>query len=115
MDFKLTKKYQFSKRSKLDGKSRNYLTYFLNGIEILKQKVPFDESLERGFDRRTAIRNEYIMNGKMYQTRISDVWCGKDNSKNKTREVYFPISKKRLSEMGVPLNLKIEMYKNETE
>jgi len=36
-----------SKKCK-DGKYRNYLLYFLNGVQILKQKIPFNTRYDRG-------------------------------------------------------------------
>jgi hypothetical protein len=65
MNYILTNHRQYSKKCK-DGKHRNYSIYFLNGIQILKQKIPFDTNWDRGFDRRTGIYDEYILNGKMY-------------------------------------------------
>lgn len=103
---KLTKKYQYSKHCK-DGKDRNYLIYFLNGIEILKQKIPFNENFEHGFDRRTSITNEYILNGKIYQTRYFHEACGSE-PKN-IRNVSFPLSKNKLKKFNIPKDLKIEL------
>ena len=60
MEYKLTHKFQLNKRSK-DNKSRSYLIYFLNGIEILKQKLPFEEDYELGFQHHTGIENEYLL------------------------------------------------------
>ena len=112
MEYKLTKEYKFVKHC-LDGKDRNYLTYFLNGMEILKQKIPFDEKMERGYDRNVHIHSEYILGGKMFQKR--QIWhgcCHPGNEKEIPREVSFPLSKKKLNEMGVPSDLKIEIFKN---
>jgi len=105
--FKLTKCYQYSKKCN-DGKSRNFLLYFLNDVQILKQKIPFNENLDRGHDRHTAIYNEYILNGKLHQTRTADVFCGSEIT-GKTRRVSFPISKNRLADLQVPNDLKIEI------
>lgn len=60
MNYVLTQNYQYSKRCN-DGKNRNFLTFFLNDVEIFKQKIPFDTRFERGFDRRTGISNIYIL------------------------------------------------------
>lgn len=68
MDFKLTSNSQYSHHDK-DGSDRNYLSYYLNDVLILKQKIPFDTSFEKGFDRRTTIYDEYILNDKLYQKR----------------------------------------------
>ncbi len=106
-NFILTKHYQYNKRGN-DGRSRSYLHYFLNGKPILKQKIPYDERYERGFDKNTAIYDEFILNSRLHQTRTADVHCGA-NSYGKTRQVSFPISKKRLAELNVPSNQKIEI------
>ncbi len=106
----LTSHYQHSKRGK-DGKARNYIIYFLNDVEILKQKVPFDEKYELGFQNRTHFKNTYLLNGKLYQTRE------KSYSTKEARDVCFPISKKKLSQFDIPKDLKIEMkdgWKKET-
>jgi len=105
MEYKLTRKSQYSKKC-ADGKSRNFLLYFLNDVQILKQKIPYDESIDKGFDRRTAIYDDYLLNGRIYQTRTSDCWCGKTEL-GKTRKVSFPDSKLKLQELKVPINLKI--------
>lgn len=107
---KLTKKYQYSKECK-DGKQRNYILYFLNGIQIIKQKIPFDVRWEKGFDRRTWFTDEYILNGNIHQTRTINHGCGCAPNLQKSRNVKFPISKKKLKELGVDADVKIEIYK----
>lgn len=104
MMFKLSHKAQINKHCK-DGKDRSYLTYFLNDVKIFQQKLPFDENYEEGFNRRTHISDEYILNGKMYQTRYN-------METEKTRHVSFPLSKIKLKELGVPNNFKIVSNSN---
>lgn len=101
MEYKLTSFCQHSKKCK-DGKSRNFIIYFLNGVEILKQKLPFDENMEKGFDGKIFIEDEFLLNGKLYQTRFRDY-------KDKKRVVSYPISKKRLIELNVPSDIKISI------
>jgi len=48
MNYKLTSKYQHAKVLP-NGKRRSIRLYFLNGIQIFKQKVPFDETSEYGY------------------------------------------------------------------
>jgi hypothetical protein len=110
MIYKLTRNSQYSKHDK-DGKDRNHLTYYINGIEILKQKIPFNTNWEHGFDRRTVISNEYLLNGKLYQTRYFQT--GTPDKPKKIRNVSYPISKKILSELGIPNDLKIEYVEND--
>jgi hypothetical protein len=50
MEFKLTRKVQYSKKCK-DGKYRNFLIFFLNDVEIMKQKLPLADK------RDARIRN----------------------------------------------------------
>lgn len=95
--FILTKKYQFAKHDK-DGKDRNYVLYFLNGKQILKQKVPFDAEFERGYDKNTRIFDEYIENGRIHQTRTH---------LGVSRKVSFPLSKILLKELEVTKDTKI--------
>jgi len=99
MEHKLTYKTQMAKTCK-DGKQRNFVLYFLDGVLILKQKASFEETWERGYDGCTHVENEYILNGKMYQTR----WRVGTTEK---REVYFPLSKRKLKELGVENDVKI--------
>ena len=104
MEYKLTKKYQLSKHCK-DSKDRNFIIYFLNGVEILKQKVPFDTNFELGFDRRTVITDEYILNGQIHQTRYFREACGAEPKK--IRNVSYPLSKKILKTFEIPVDFKI--------
>jgi hypothetical protein len=114
-EYKLTKKVQCSKKCK-DGKSRNFLLYFLNGNLILKQKFPYDENYDKGFDKRTHIYDEFILNGRLYQTRKGEDRQGLiDNhywqmiKEAQPRQVRFPLSKKRLQPFEIPVGLKIEI------
>lgn len=97
--YKLDSKSQMSKHCK-DGKDRNYLSYFLNDIKIFQQKIPFNEDYEKGYDRKTSIYDEYILNNKLYQTRY-------DLDTKKERHVSFPLSKERLKQFNIPQNFKI--------
>ena len=102
ISYKLTYNCQINKRGK-DKKSRSFLIYFLNGIEILKQKIPFEINYDNGFNHKTDIKNDYLLNGRIHQTRTKF---------EKTREVSFPISKNKLIQIGVPMELKINaVYK----
>ena len=102
---KLTATFQYSKTCK-DKKQRNFVIFFLNDVQILKQKIPFDESYEHGFDRRTSFDNVYLLNNKLYQTR--SIWNGCGSGDNtKSRDVYFPVSKKILEQFNIPKDIKI--------
>lgn len=100
MDYSLTINRKYSYHDK-DGVDRNYISYFLNDVLILKQKIPFDTNYELGFDRRTSIYNEYILNGKMYQKRRND--------STEIREVSFPLSKNKLKQFNIPKDFRIEV------
>lgn len=107
MEYKLTINRQYSHHDK-DGVDRNYISYYLNDILILKLKIPFDTNWEHGFDRRTAIYDEYILNGRLYQKRRKYYGCcHPDNDKTKIRNVSFPLSKKIMQEFNIPKDLKI--------
>ena len=109
MEFQLISKYQYSKKCN-DGKQRNFILFFLNNILIFKQKVPFDPSYDKGYDRVTDIYDVYILNGNIHQTRSNKWYCGqKDRPEGKERQVKFPLSKNRLSEFNIPKDLKIEI------
>jgi len=101
MEFKITTKYQHGVKSK-NGRRINYRLYFLNNILIYRQRVPFDETMDHGFQGKYFFTNEYILNGNLYQTR------SRTTDKDK-RSIYFPLSKKILKELGVPNDLKIEI------
>lgn len=102
MEFKLTYKVQINKKCK-DNKSRSFRIYFLNDIQILKQKLPYDETYDLGFQHRTSIKNEYLLNGNIHQTRIK---------KGEIRNVSFPASKNKLSLFNIPKDLIINVYEN---
>ena len=108
MKHKLTRHIQYNKKCK-DGKSRSYILFFLDGVQILKQKFPYDEDWEKGFDHRTSIYDIYILGGRMYQTRAIWKGCGADNSNPEERKVSFPLSKKKLKELNVYPDVKIEI------
>ena len=98
MELILTSNRQYSYHDN-DGCDRNYLTFYLNGKSILKQKIPFDTNWKYGFDRRTLIYDVHLLNGKIYQKRCK-------NSSN-IRDVSYPISKKILAEFNIPKDIKI--------
>lgn len=108
MDYRLTANTQFSHHDK-DGRDRNYISYFLNDILIIKQKIPFDTNWESGFDRRVHIYDAYILNGKMYQKRQFSYGCGDSrNDKTEVRNVSFPLSKRVLSQFNIPKDFRID-------
>lgn len=102
------------KRSKhCDGKFRNVLQYYLNGVLILEQKYPFDADFDYGYQFRTDIKDEYLLNGNLHQTRQYEsshyYWwrCSKQKKEGKVRHVKYPISKKVLSQFNIPKDVKI--------
>lgn len=99
MEYKLTSKYQHSKHLKNDTR-RCILLYFLNNVLIFKQKMPFDENMEYGYNKQ-HISEDYLLNGRIHQTR-SRVY-GKN-----IRNVSYPVSKKILESFNIPIDLKIE-------
>jgi hypothetical protein len=103
MEYKLTQHTQMSKTCG-DGKNRNFRLYFLNGIQILKQKVPFQSDWEQGFDRRTSTYNVYLLNNNLHQTREYN---------RGPRNVKYPVSKKILEQFNISKDLKIELSKYE--
>jgi len=111
-DHKLTMTYQHSKHC-TDGKRRNYFIYFLDGVEILKQKAPYDETMDHGWQHRTHIDDVYLYKGNIHQTRKysgneSTWWrSSRVRDEGKERKVKFPVSKKILKELGVDPNQKI--------
>jgi carboxypeptidase C (cathepsin A) len=96
-------KYQHSKHC-VDGKRRNYWIYFIDGVEILRQKVPFDENGEKGFDHFVGPKDVYLYDENIHQTRQIE-WKGTDNYKE--REVKFPVSKQKLKELHIKKDDKI--------
>lgn len=115
MNYILTRHIQLHKSDK-SGKSNSHILYFLNGILLLKQKYPYDEKYDYGFQHRTEIFDEYILNGNLYQKRKyipSIAWwrtcCYK--KEGTVREVKYPISKKILSQFEIPNDLTIKINK----
>jgi len=113
MEYKLTSTYQHSKKCK-DGKRRNFLLFYLNGVLILKQKVPFNEQWDHGYQNQTSFDNIYLLNGRIHQTRTTRMpgawWRGPGGEKkeDKTRDVKYPVSKAKLEQFNIPTDLKIE-------
>ena len=111
-EFILTSRIQHSKKCK-DGRRRNYYLYYLNGILIFKQKAPFDENWDYGYQYQTRRSNCYILNCNLYQTRTNDTssawWRGPGyDKKTKVRDVRYPISKKTLEQFNIPIDFKIQ-------
>lgn len=110
MEYKLTKKFQHAKVL-ANGRRRSLLLYFLNNILLFTQKVPFDETGEPGTGK-WMYTNEYLFNGRIHQTRSNRKYnISKNDWDIKSRDVTYPVSKKRLKELEVPIDLKIELSK----
>jgi len=106
MKHKLTSKAQLSKTCS-DGCNRNFLLFFLDGIQILKQKIPYDDDGEKGYDKTTKFSDIYLLNGKIYQTRKTRQ--AKNWNEINTRCVSYPVSKKKLEELGINPEEKIKL------
>jgi len=108
MEFKLTSKHQYSHHDK-DGCDRNYLSFYLNDVLILRQKIPFDVNFDRGYDRITSIYDVYLLNGKLYQKRSKSFGCSHpDNDKSEVREVSYPVSRKILEQFNIPKTHRVD-------
>lgn len=88
---KLTSKYQHSFLCP-DGKNRNFILYFLNGIQILKLKVPFNENYMGVYQsgspyNETSFENERIEGTNLLMDKIKN---------GKVRKVKYPISREKL-------------------
>lgn len=97
MEYNLTYNLKHAKHCN-DGKRRDVNQYYLNNILILEQKNPYDSSYELGWQHRTDISDEYLLNGNLHQTR---------EYKGKVRNVKYPISKNILEQFDIPKDLKI--------
>lgn len=107
MEYKLTTKYQHAKHLK-NGTRRSILLFFINGVKLFEQKVPFDETAEYGTSK-WHIDNIYLLNGRIHQTRWSTDWDSTTNSYIKTtRDVTYPVSKKILKTLGITNELIIK-------
>lgn len=110
MDYKLTSKYQHAKVLP-NGKRRSITLYFLNDIQIFKQKVPFDETSENGY-AKWHFKNEYLLNGYIYQTRWDNGRWDRNEGclvGGKSRDVHFPVSKRVLEPFNIPNDIKIDL------
>jgi hypothetical protein len=112
MEYKLTAKIQHSKKCP-DGRKRNLLVFFLNGVQILKQKVPFDDAWDHGWQNQTSFDDVFLLDGRIHQTRTTQTplswWRGPggEAKPKKIREVKFPVSKKILGQFNIPKDQKI--------
>lgn len=106
MGHKLTMTTQHSKRC-TDGKRRNFYIYFIDGVEILRHKAPYDDSMDHGYQYGTHVDDVYLYKGNIHQTRRYSgngyAWwrSSKVKGEGKVRNVKFPVSKKMLMELGV--------------
>lgn len=112
MELLLTEKYKHSVRGK-DGKRKNWMVFCINGVELFRQKCPFNEFAEHGWQGKWRYENIYIHNGKLFQTRYGTTY---DNNSSEwirfsERRVSYPLSKKKLEALKVPSDLKIELDK----
>lgn len=74
-----------------DSKRRSFITYHLNGVKVLRQKLPYNETQQAGNQHATIITDVYFKNNSIYQKRNG-------------REVRFPVSKKVLSTFNIEMN-----------
>jgi len=109
MEYRLTSKRQYSKTDN-DGKDRNYVLFFLNDVLIFKQKIPFVNDYDKGYDRRTAIYDIYLKNNTIHQTRcLKDFYTDAVTKEKNERKVKFPVSKTKLKCFNIPKNLQIDL------
>lgn len=57
--YNLTTRFLYNRRTK-EGNCRSYILYMINGITILKQKIPFDINYENGWQHTTDIKDIFI-------------------------------------------------------
>jgi len=110
MEFEITEKYLHSKLGK-DKKRRNWMVFFLNGVELFRQKCPFNEFACHGWQGKWRYENIYIHNGKLFQTRYGTTFSKITGERIRVNErhVKYPLSKTKLLELGVPFDLKIKL------
>lgn len=96
---RLTHKLQYGKKC-TDGKRRNFAIYFLNDIEILRIKIPFDTSYDSGHDKVTLFTNEKLIGNRLWITKIRpSKWDFENNVRTyKERQVSYPISQRKLQQ-----------------
>lgn len=111
MKYKLVCKYSHAKKQ-INGKTRSIRYYYLNNVLIFQQKVPFDENMRYGYGGKWHYENEYLLDGKLFQTRYNNVYHSVTAIYEKMcRDVYYPVSKRKLEEVGFPNGLKLELSK----
>ncbi len=102
---------QHSKRCS-DGRRRNFFLFFIDGVQVMSQKIPYDESMERGYDGTISLENVYYEKGSIHQTRVGrHKWdpVKKAWGAGERRQVKFPVSRKILKELSLPDEIKIEL------
>ncbi len=72
-----------------DGRRRNFMRFFVNDIEILTLKWPYEENYEKGCQNRTDIQDICfnIETRYLHFTKIKG---------NKIRKVKYPVSKEKI-------------------
>ena len=96
LELELTTKVHLNKRCK-DGKSRNFIVYFLNNVEILKLKIPFDTNFEAGHDKVTFFTDHYIKDGRLHIKKVKHLGYKDGLPKSKEWWASYPISKRKLN------------------
>lgn len=111
MEHKLTAKTQHSKRCN-DGRRRNFLLFFIDGTLVLQQKVPYDETMEWGYDGALHLEDVYYQDGRIYQTRIGKaIWSSPEKRwiPGEKRNVHFPVSRKILKQLDLPEGSRLQL------
>jgi len=111
MEHKLTMTAQHSKRCS-DGRRRNFFLFFIDGVQVMSQKIPYDETMEWGYDGTISLENVYYENGSIHQTRVGrHKWdpVKKAWGAGERRQVKFPVSRKFIGSLNLQKEIKIEL------
>lgn len=111
MEHKLTVKAQHSKKCS-DGRRRNFFLFFIDDLLVMQQKIPYDETMEWGYDGVLHLEDVHYQNGRIHQTRVGrNKWSSTEKRwiPGKKRKVHFPVSRKTLGDINLPEGIKIEL------
>ena len=94
-------KYQHSKKC-TDKRRRDFYLFFLDDRLILRQKSPWKEGYDYGYDGKNSIVEAFYKDGSIHQKRREGVRrCGEKYTPV-DREVRFPVSQRILKELNIP-------------
>jgi hypothetical protein len=88
------------------GRSSKFVSYYLNGVLITKQRIPYTSEINDKSFEYISFSNEYLFNNRIYQIRT----VKRGTLRPKFRKTSYRLSK--WDKFNIPKNLKIHINEN---